>query len=760
MEALEELLETSEGPAEDELAAATLEGLGLDPARGELAFRLLLLRRIKAGPGGGAPARLLELTQSAVRLGLLPAAAAGRLRSTLATLAGRLREAGAWDPAAPLWWQPLPEPSFLEGLWQRFQADGGLALPEADAVAGALGLESGDRTLRLPRLLGPGLLDHVHRELEAAHESGALSLAREGVGASAEVTVRRTDEVCYFTGLEPGLLQAAPTTALLIQALLGPVARRLQQSLPGRPCFPPQNAMLARYPAPSRGYDAHLDNPGGERDNGRAFTLVTYLNAPENPPAGGGIALWSAPGTGGEPDSVVPPEGGSAVLFDSREVPHQVLALQAGPARWALTVWLSERPQGPPEALPVPAPTVADALLPLPDPALPADTVLLYDLSGAEPAGAVEAVRLDPGSVGRAPRLGLVATVYRAEEGPSGLEGWCEHHLRLGVDHLLLVFDHFEDPRELAQAAALARRFGDDRLTLWSGAAVAAERWAGLAPSRLEDEELWGLVRLTAGGSSSHAVAARQCLHATAALDAATTDELGGAPLDWLLHLDADEALHLEGSGRGGATVVEHLRAAEAAGAAQLRYLNHERLQVRDQPAGSELGLVGGRYKVNPRLGAARLGSRGFARLMAHLGADQDGPRPYFASYHNGKSAVAVAQGRAAAGVHGWRLAEGGGRSLLLAGPSILHHPTPTPQALVAKYRRKTRAPRIAGEVPFELSSLEQEAARLLGGTESSTEDRAAEGLFDARFCWSSREISLLEDAGLILDPTRQPSED
>jgi hypothetical protein len=273
-------------------------------------------------------------------------------------------------------------------------------------------------------------------------------------------------------------------------------------------------------------------------------------------------------------------------------------------------------------------------------------------------------------------------------------------------------------------------------------------RWPALPPFPQREQ----IFAWAAKGAASFAVASRQALNASAVLAAARTGELGGAPLDWLLHLDADEWLHLEGDGRGGATLHDHFAAASAAGHVLLRYVNHELLLPWEQ--GAPL-----RFKVNPRLAAARLGSGGWRALVSALRMAQTDPRPYFTGYYNGKSAVAVAHGLAAAGVHGWHLDEASAAkgSPLLAGPSILHVHRPTPEAFRAKYLGIAAAGS-AGPRPFEPCPAEEQALTLLrsiGGGDPGVDPAAVERELDTLYhrltSFTDAELDLLAEAGLIL---------
>lgn len=449
-----------------------------EPERLQLLFQLELRAIVRAGPKAAdpqlTPERLLTVAQQAARNGALPLATPTDLRRTLRRLARRLRDAGAWHGGRDLWWSPLSGPNLEESIWKECYrlAD---ALPSRRRLSTAFAASPDAPHWRsLPHLLPPDLIVAVFGELEAASHLGVLDLARAGVGVDGRITASRSDSVRYLSGHESEVLDAAPAFAALVQWCLANLGDLLADGLPGAAIFPPARAMLAHYPAPSGGYHPHLDNPGGARDNGRALTLVLYLNGPGEECAGGEIVLW-APGaaTSDPPAAVLPPRSGSAVLFDARTVAHQVQPLAAGPARWALTLWLNDAPQRPAPPPPPPEPSLTDALLPIDDPPLPLDTVLFHELGHPGPAGRLVVRRV----TSAAPRVGIVSTVYRQGD---GLDAWCDHHFALGVDHLVLVFDHLEEPGEAADADRLSSRWGAERLTVWSGARLGEERWPAL----------------------------------------------------------------------------------------------------------------------------------------------------------------------------------------------------------------------------------------------------------------------------------------
>ena len=621
---------------------AELGGLG-NPHDLHILFYLQLCTTVKMGPVGDpqarlTPHRILSVAQQAAETGTLPLSTPPALRQCLRELETRLVQAGAWHPDEPLWWQPLPAPMPLDGLWLEWQGAAGtpLDLPPGERIVRALaGAPTAPAYLHLPSLFGTSLARQLHQEVTDAYNEGALALEQGGVGSSDRISVSRWDWIGFFSGTEPTLLQAAPTVAAFVQWCLAHLGGILTDAVPGRQPFPPQKVMLARYPAPSGGYAAHLDNPGEPSDNGRTLTLVAYLNPPEEACAGGELALWTQDAVDDDPPAeVLAARGGSAILFDSRTIVHEVRPLHEGPARWALTFWFNDAPQQPGLALPLPTLATTDVLLPIAAPPLPPDTVLFHELDEDSVGGTIS---VQPTGTPRPrahppePRAGLVSTVYR---GGCDLDAWCEHHVSLGMEHIILIFDHLDEPGEAEDAARMSSIYPPSLLTVWSGAQLMEEDW----PSLPDGHDVAELKRLARSGSSSASVAARQTLNASAALQAAKADALGQRSLDWLIHLDLDELFYLEGAGRGGDTLGEHLAAATAAGLELIRYLNHEMLLPR-RPGFPP------RFKVNPRLAAARLGPSGWTQLVQHLSMSQSDARPYFNGYLNGKSAVLVRAG-------------------------------------------------------------------------------------------------------------------
>jgi len=388
---------------------------------------------------------------------------------------------------------------------------------------------------------------------------------------------------------------------------------------------------------------------------------------------------------------------------------------------------------------PLADPSLAELLLPIDSPCLPAGVMLLHELRDDELTGRFHVRR----TAARDFRIGLVTTTHGAGR---RLDHWCRHHFDLGVAHIVVIFDRPEDEEEAAAAARLRDAYPPARLTLWSSAQLARERWSRI--DRLPDAGV--LVELARSDRrSSQTVASRQVLNASAALAAAATDELGGAPLDWLAHLDDDELWVTGGPARGGTRLTEHFAAAAERGWKLVHYVNHELLLPSDPQAP--------RFKVNPRLARARLGPRGWTAFCEQLAMRPSDLRPYFHGYVNGKAAVSVDAGVAAAGVHGWHLAERfAGAAVTVAGPFVLHLRYPTPESFWERYLVKAAERADGDEALFAPSSTEGravalvQAARAAGKGEESLRAELGQ-LYREVTHFTPAEIELLSQAGLIV---------
>jgi hypothetical protein len=488
--------------------------------------------------------------------------------------------------------------------------------------------------------------------------------------------------------------------------------------------------MLARYPAPSNGYHAHVDNPAGLADNGRALTLLCYLNPPEQACHGGELAIWAHGNrTENPPSAILEAEGGSGVVFSSRGIMHMVCPLEAGPARWAISFWLHDDRT-------IPAAATADT----------GNQGQLADSRNTQIWRSVHATRammqqqqftLTPSALAKPMRVGVVATVYQAQ---ALLPDWCAHHFGLGFAHIVLIFDHLQQSAERACAARLAERWPASRLSIWDGEQLLAQAWAQLPACAREAE----LLTLATQGGSSFAVCARQTLNASAALLIAQSDQLGGSPLDWLLHIDADEWFLPAAE----ATLAQHFACASAQGFETLVYLNHEWLHTgsgHDAPV----------FKHNPLQAAASL-STDWPGLREQL--SRQGQRPYFNGYSNGKAAARVDACFAADGVHRWRTHSHSQEPNLLAGPVILHWHLPERQSLQQKFLGQQNLPEMAQPLFAPLPTEQMILARLKNAGENGQSKPAlASQIIDQAYreliCWEEKEILLMQEAGLLFRP-------
>ena len=156
-------------------------------------------------------------------------------------------------------------------------------------------------------------------------------------------------------------------------------------------------------------------------------------------------------------------------------------------------------------------------------------------------------------------RVGLVCTM---RDNASSLDSFICYYLALGFSTLLLYADDPED-----EAVVVARRYPADRVLLRTHDAALREEWRRL-PS-------WGRLQLYAATE----VQARQMLNAEHAMQRSLA--LG---LDFLLHVDSDELLHLPcataggdgGGGGGGEALQAHAALLSQRGALQFTYRNLE----------------------------------------------------------------------------------------------------------------------------------------------------------------------------------------
>lgn len=131
----------------------------------------------------------------------------------------------------------------------------------------------------------------------------------------------RGDRICW---LDESL---APEVFALLQNLQQLLNKNLYTGLTHFECH------FACY-EPGKGYDTHIDQRQNAlgADSTRVISFVLYLNANWQPKDGGQLEIQMK-----DDPFFVEPHGGTLVLFDSANVPHQVLA--AHRTRWSLTGW-------------------------------------------------------------------------------------------------------------------------------------------------------------------------------------------------------------------------------------------------------------------------------------------------------------------------------------------------------------------------------------------------------------------------------------
>lgn len=714
-----------------------------------LLLQLTARRLVRQGPvedslGWLTPSGLLSAAQDAATGGLLGVSTVVELRRLLEEAGHAVRRAGAWRDDQDLWWEPLARGHELEEMWSEF--DRRLSAPDGFKEPHSFGTSLRSLATARPLLLMPSFLSgkacrSLSGELEKVYQAGALDLEPGKIGSASETAASasaRSDEVRFTCGLEPDLLRMLPVLAVLAQWLLERLAVLLKESFLDREIHPPVTAMLARYPAGSSGFRPHLDNPGGAAENGRALSCVLYLTDSTERRPGGELALWASEmASPSAPTEVMRPMAGSLALFDSRSVLHEVRPLAPGGPRWSLVMWMNDEPQVDLVAPPLSALTTTEVLLPIESPPVSEGRVLRHELSNDDQYGIIVV-----GSKGsKSSRVGIVSTVRGAGR---ALEMWCRHHFSVGFEHLVLVFDRLEEAAEAATAEALRELFPPSQLAIWSSAQLRDERWQQIRAATGDDE----LLRAADEGDAPQAVASRQALNASAALQAAATEEFGGSPLDWLVHLDHDELFYLHGNGRGGVSAHEHFATLDTACIGLTRYVNHELLLPRQRGGGAM-------FKRNPHLARARLGPAGWLQFSEDLRIEQSHRRPYFNGYLNGKSAVAIEAGRAAAGVHDWFVAPECHRRFL-AGPSILHFHFASAEGYVRKYLEMESMPE--GERLFQPCRTELEGYELV---ETLRQEGASEEVMRSRLLalrdtvagFADDEVEILEEAGLILKP-------
>lgn len=691
-----------------------LKQLG-DPIYLGMLFQLRLLQVLKTGPKAAIkPAELLACAIQAANQGLVGMHTIMLIRGQLTRLSSELQGMGIQGA----WWEPIHETEGWETQWLQWDREfQRLNKKEVDTL----------RDHRLPvvvreAFLSESLLPKVAQEFQDAVANGVLELQRAGVGADERISDQRSDVTTYINGLEPKLLEKAPMLCMLVQWLRARMPMIVRDAVDA-PVFAPGGVMLARYFGSSAGYAPHMDNASGDNNNGRRMTLTLYLNKPEHRFKGGQLTVWERGElTTAEPALRITPKPGLAVLFPSADVPHQVEPLGNGPDRWSLAMWMNDTPQEP--ILP-PLPRLkATDLLPNWRPLPLQENQIAFHLIGT--GENVDEICLATPNV--RPMVGIVTTLYRAG---AEIFNFCEHHLGVGVEAIYLIYDHAEEPEEADWMARVSEAFAG-RVHAFAGSEL-AKRYGDLP----EDPRLEKVRRVAEYKGSSQAVAARQMLNASVILRAIQAKQLH--PVDWLIHIDADELVHMSGPDRGGFDLPTCFAGAEYLGFNRLRFLNDERLA----------GVPEEMYKVNPAVAAAQMGSRGWQEMVDLLNLSQDGPRPWFHAYHNGKSAVKVNDGYLAAGVHGWYLKDGVPEaSVTLAGPIILHNLFHDPDYFVTKYMNIAANPIPQALRLFQPAPLEMRLVELV--QQSQDPAQALSKAYKELTHFNEQELSLLKEARLL----------
>lgn len=700
----------------------------------KLAFQFALSRSLQQGPrvsdhAETHPHKLIKLAQSFANKAVTCPETPWEMQWQANQARQKLVAANLWDLTQPCWWEPLPPLDSNARLW--FELMTSLEhLPQQSASTQSPFLHQ--QTLFLP----PNMIKTLYQTLEQKYQQNQLPLQREGVGAKGTIAHQRNDEVLYLNGTDSELTKACPLLNVLVRWALTKLAPSLAKCANQPLLSAPQNAMLARYPAPSNGYHAHIDNPGGAYENGRSLTAILYLNPESAKPSGGGLELFLNQTDHPTATTSVSAWGGNLAAFDARHWVHQVTPLELGPPRWALSMWLNDAQPGVSHSQGKQVDTT-ELFLGINKPSLPANTLAFHHLNESFVTGSIQAYpKIDAN-----PKAGIVCTTYR---GQFWLPHWCQHHLALGFSHLFLVFDHLEDSQEAQLADDLQKTFPAHQLTILNGQELRQQNW----PHATRFPQREKLERMAQSSGTSWSVSARQALNASEILQLLKQSHTSFPAIDWLLHIDSDEFFHLKDSSRGGETLRDHFAVASHQGWSKIRYSNYE-LLTPWQPGQPT------RFKINPRIAATRLGKNGWRALCEQLEMYQHQSRPYFLGYHNGKSAVAVAEGEAAAGVHDWYLAgHSSNKATVLAGPVVLHCHNPNPKSLLQKYQAKQKQPAPEETPLFQLSPMEEAIAEKLQSFSPETPPEQQlleiEALFQAKTQFSTSEYDLLQVAGLL----------
>lgn len=174
-------------------------------------------------------------------------------------------------------------------------------------------------------LLDPGLLRELAADCAARNEAGALRRAGIGRGEATLDERVRGDSIAWLDADDP----ASPAAAFLarMDALRAGLNRALLLGLHEL------EAHYAVYPA-GAGYARHRDR--FRDDDARVLSLVVYLNDGWGDGDGGALRLHLSAGV-----RDVAPRLGTAVLFLSDEIEHEVLAARR--PRMSIAGWFRRR---------------------------------------------------------------------------------------------------------------------------------------------------------------------------------------------------------------------------------------------------------------------------------------------------------------------------------------------------------------------------------------------------------------------------------
>ena len=229
----------------------------------------------------------------------------------------------------------------------------------------------------------------------------------------------------------------------------------------------------------------------------------------------------------------------------------------------------------------------------------------------------------------------------------SSLDSFICYNLALGFSMLFLYADDPED-----EAVVVARRYPADRVLLRTHDATLREEWRRL-PS-------WGRLQLYAATE----VQARQMLNAEHAMQRSLA--LG---LDFLLHVDSDEFLHLPcapgGGGGGGEALQAHAALLSQRGALQFTYRNLE--AVPEHEVRAMRAVVAAPGPVAQACTPRRHGHgrrHGHADVCAWQACDDPFEDVSLFKQHPAELTLRPASPRLSAAIAHWEEAEGGGGQL------------------------------------------------------------------------------------------------